>query len=59
MDQFNLFDDYTQTTQDTTNVTPAPTKVAPAATSVDCGIQHPCLCSPVPAADVDCFQTPS
>ena len=40
MDQFNLFDDYTQTTQDTTNVTPAPTKVAPASTSVDCGASN-------------------
>ena len=37
MDQSNLFDVCTQTTQDTTPVSPTPTKVAPASTSVDCG----------------------
>ena len=37
MDQFNLFDVYTQTTQDTTPVSPTLTTVAPASTSVDCG----------------------
>ena len=40
MDQINLFDDYTQTTQDITIVNPEPTKAAPKPTLVDCYTQN-------------------
>ena len=40
MDQINLFDDYTQTTQDITIVNPEPTKAAPKPTLVNCYTQN-------------------
>ena len=40
MDQFNFFDDYAQTTQDTNPATPTATKAAPAPASVDCGASN-------------------